>query len=245
MMDLTPFVAAWLLGFAGSGHCMGMCGGIIGALSLRPGQLPVGPQGRLLRVLAYNSGRIFSYAVMGTLAAALLSGVEPGGWPLLRTLAALLLFFMGLHFLGWRAGLQQIERVGLGLWRRLQPLNRRLMKSNGVVGALFLGILWGWLPCGLVYSALAYAAAQGDAVAGGVTMLAFGLGTAPSLVITGYFSSSIKQWLNRRSVTWLIGVFYILFAAWTLAAPWSHMLLHGQQNEAGTSDLDSGHHHMH
>lgn len=231
IVELAPFFAAWMLGFAGSGHCVAMCGGVIGALSLRPGD----GQSGLGKVLAYNFGRILSYILMGTIAAGVLAGAARGELPVLRTLAAILLMLMGLHFLGWRKGLQRVEQIGRGVWQILQPLNRRLMAGSGLRNALLLGVLWGWLPCGLVYSALAYAATQGGAMAGGISMLCFGLGTAPALVATGYFASSVKRWLNKRTVTRVIGVSYILFALWTLASPWSHLLRSAHGEHSGHS----------
>ena len=165
MPELAPqLISAFILGLLGGGHCLGMCGGLMGALTLA---IPPEQRGRRLQLLlGYNLGRVLSYAAAG-----LLLGL--GGWALanspaataLRVVAALLLVAMGLYLASWWSGLTRIEALGKGLWRFIQPLTRRFMPVHGLPQALALGALWGWLPCGLVYSTLLWAASQGDASA--------------------------------------------------------------------------------
>nr|WP_249342047.1 sulfite exporter TauE/SafE family protein [Pseudomonas sp. PCH44] len=216
--------SALVLGLLGGGHCLGMCGGLMGALTLA---IPPEQRGRRLRLLmAYNLGRILSYACAG-----LLLGLA--GWALasspaamaLRVVAALLLIAMGLYLAGWWSGLTRIEALGRGLWRHIQPAASRLMPVSSVPRALLLGALWGWLPCGLVYSTLLWAASQGNAGYSAALMLAFGLGTWPILLATGLAAERVNAVLRRRSVRVAGGVLVVLFGIWTLPGPHQHLLM--------------------
>ena len=225
MPDLLPLIgSALVLGLLGGGHCLGMCGGLMGALTLA---IPPEQRGRRLRLLvAYNLGRILSYACAG-----LLLGMA--GWAVasspaamaLRVVAALLLIAMGLYLAGWWSGLTRIEALGRGLWRHIQPAASRLMPVSSLPRALLLGALWGWLPCGLVYSTLLWAASQGNAGYSAALMLAFGLGTWPILLATGLAAERVNAVLRRRSVRMAGGVLVILFGIWTLPGPHQHWLM--------------------
>ena len=225
MPELLPLLgSALVLGLLGGGHCLGMCGGLMGALTLA---IPPEQRGRRLRLLmAYNLGRILSYACAG-----LLLGLA--GWALasspaamaLRVMAALLLIAMGLYLAGWWSGLTRIEALGRGLWRHIQPAASRLMPVSSVPRALLLGALWGWLPCGLVYSTLLWAASQGNAGYSAALMLAFGLGTWPILLATGLAAERVNAVLRRRSVRVAGGVLVVLFGIWTLPGPHQHLLM--------------------
>lgn len=219
MLELLPLlVSATILGLLGGGHCLGMCGGLMGALSLA---IPPEQRSRRLRLLlAYNLGRIFSYATAGLL-------IGLGGWAVanspaasaLRIVAALLLIAMGLYLAGWWSGLTRLEAVGQGLWRHLQPIASRLLPVDSLPRALLLGALWGWLPCGLVYSTLLWAASQGNALDSALLMLAFGIGTWPLLLATGLAAERLTAWLRRRHVRIAGGLLVILFGFWTLPGP--------------------------
>ena len=185
MLELAPLlVSAVILGLLGGGHCLGMCGGLMGALTLA---IPKEQRSRRFRLLlAYNLGRILSYATAGLL-------IGLAGWAVanspaamfMRVLAGLLLIAMGLYLAGWWSGLTRIESLGRGLWRHIQPVANRLLPVSSLPRALLLGALWGWLPCGLVYSTLLWSASQGNALDSALLMLAFGLGTWPVLLATG------------------------------------------------------------
>jgi len=219
MLDLLPLLlSAVVLGLLGGGHCLGMCGGLMGALTMA---IPVEQRGRRLQLLlAYNLGRILSYACAG-----LLLGL--GGWALanspaamaLRIVAGLLLICMGLYLGGWWSGLTRIEALGRGLWRHIQPLAKRLLPVTSLPRALLLGALWGWLPCGLVYSTLLWAASQGSAIDSALLMLAFGLGTLPILIASGLAAQRLNQLLRQRSVRMAGGLLVIVFGLWTLPGP--------------------------
>ncbi|MBF8721889.1 MULTISPECIES: sulfite exporter TauE/SafE family protein [Pseudomonas] len=225
MPDLLPLIgSALVLGLLGGGHCLGMCGGLMGALTLA---IPPEQRARRLRLLlAYNLGRILSYAAAGLVLG--LAGVALASSPLaqgLRVVAALLLIAMGLYLAGWWSGLTRIEALGRGLWRHVQPLATRLLPVSSLPRALLLGALWGWLPCGLVYSTLLWAASQGNAAHSAALMLAFGLGTWPVLVATGLAAERIGTLLRKRGVRMAGGLLVILFGLWTLPGPHQHWLM--------------------
>ena len=217
--DLAPLlISALILGLLGGGHCLGMCGGLMGALTLA---IPPEQRGRRLQLLlAYNLGRILSYATAGLLFG--LAGWAVASSPaamLLRIVAGLLLISMGLYLGGWWSGLTRIEAIGRGLWRHIQPVASRLLPVSSLPRALLLGALWGWLPCGLVYSTLLWAASQGDALDSGLLMLAFGLGTWPVLLATGMAAERLTALLRRRGVRMAGGLLVALFGLWTLPGP--------------------------
>nr|WP_314485067.1 sulfite exporter TauE/SafE family protein [uncultured Pseudomonas sp.] len=225
MVDLLPLLgSALILGLLGGGHCMGMCGGLMGALTLA---IPPAQRGRRLRLLvAYNLGRVLSYGAAG-----LMLGMA--GWAVanspavlaMRIVAALLLIAMGLYLAGWWSGLTRIETVGRGLWRHIQPIASRLLPVSSLPRALLLGTLWGWLPCGLVYSTLLWAASQGNALHSAALMTAFGVGTWPVLLATGLAAERVNRLLRRRSVRVAGGMLVVLFGVWTLPGPHQHWLM--------------------
>jgi sulfite exporter TauE/SafE len=210
MPELSIF-SAFLVGLLGGGHCVGMCGGIVGAVSMTlPGQRP-----QLPYLLAYNGGRILSYTAAGVLAGLvgassfLLDHVLPVE-KLLYALASLMLVALGLYLAGWWQGVLLLEKAGGILWKRLQPLSKRLLPLRSPLQAFALGLLWGWLPCGLVYSVLVAALASGSALSGGLLMLAFGLGTLPTLLAMGMAAVRLKaflqtQWARRTSGLLVLG----------------------------------------
>ncbi|WP_165676661.1 sulfite exporter TauE/SafE family protein [Metapseudomonas otitidis] len=225
MPDFAPqLVSALILGLLGGGHCIGMCGGLMGALTLA---IPPEQRARRLRLLlAYNLGRILSYATAGLL-------IGLAGWAVanspaataMRVVAGLLLVCMGLYLAGWWSGLTRIEALGRGLWRHIQPVASRLLPVSTVPRALLLGALWGWLPCGLVYSTLLWSASQGSAGDSALLMLAFGLGTWPVLLATGLAAERLTALLRKRGVRITGGVLVMLFGIWTLPGPHQHWLM--------------------
>lgn len=225
MTDLLPqLLSALILGLLGGGHCLGMCGGLMGALSLAIP--PERRNQRLHLLLAYNAGRILSYALAGLLLG--LAGWALASGPMatvLRGIAGLLLIAMGLYLAGWWSGLTRIETLGRGLWRHLQPITRRFMPVTSPPRALLLGGLWGWLPCGLVYSTLLWAASQGNALHSAALMLAFGVGTLPVLLATGLAAERLGNLLRQRGVRVAGGLLVVLFGVWTLPGPHQHWLM--------------------
>lgn len=226
MLELLPLIfSAFILGLLGGGHCIGMCGGLMGALSLA---IPADQQGKkALYLLLYNLGRILSYAAAG-----FIFGVA--GWALdqssgataLRTIAALLLISMGLYLAGWWSGLLRLEQGGQYLWRYIQPLTKSFIPIRNSRQAIILGLLWGWLPCGLVYSTLIWSASQGDASTSALLMLVFGLGTWPTLLASGFAAERLTSFLRSRKVRSAAGLLIIIYGIWTLPGPHHHWLAH-------------------
>ncbi|SHK42886.1 hypothetical protein SAMN05216369_2002 [Marinobacter antarcticus] len=213
------YPSAFLIGLLGSTHCLSMCGGISASLSMA---LPVGKGFRLrqsLLLIAFNSGRIGSYALIATLVA-ILSTSAANQWAelgiILRSIAGILLIFMGLSMGQWWQGIRYVERIGAPLWKRLSPFTRRLLPVNHAGQALALGALWGWLPCGLVYSTLGWAALQPTVGSAALTMMFFGLGTLPSMLATGYAASWISGLKSNQMFRKFTGALLILFGLWTL-----------------------------
>lgn len=213
-MPESTYLALLLIGFLGGTHCVVMCGGVVGALSL-------GAAPRLALHLAYNAGRILSYALAGALAGALgeASLAVAGQLPLrnvLYLLANLMLLALGLYLMGATRALAFTERAGQQLWRHLQPLSRRFLPARSVTQAFPLGLLWGWLPCGLVYSALATALTSGSALHGAALMLAFGAGTLPNLLLAGLLASRLQAYTHKRALRIASGLLIFAFGVWGL-----------------------------
>ena len=213
------YPGAFLIGLLGSTHCLGMCGGISASLSMA---MPVGRGFRLrqtLLLLAFNGGRIGSYALIAALVA-LVSTSAAAQWQslglVLRSLAGLLLIFMGLSMGQWWQGIRYVERIGAPVWKRLSPLTRRFLPVHNAGQALALGVLWGWLPCGLIYSTLGWAALQPTTGSAALTMVFFGLGTLPSMLATGYAAGWIRGLQNQMLFRKVTGVLLIAFGLWTL-----------------------------
>ncbi|HLV77219.1 MAG TPA: sulfite exporter TauE/SafE family protein [Marinobacter sp.] len=221
------YYSAFIIGLLGSTHCLGMCGGISASLSMA---LPLGKGFRVrqtLLLLAFNLGRIGSYALIATLIA-LLSTQAASQWRgaglVLMTVAGLLLVFMGLSMGQWWQGIRFVEKVGAPVWKALSPLTRRFLPVNNIGQGLALGALWGWLPCGLVYSTLGWAALQPTVPAAALTMVFFGLGTLPSMLATGYAAHWVRNLKGSMRFRKLSGILLILFGLWTM--PFQALLMH-------------------
>ncbi|GLS03897.1 hypothetical protein GCM10007860_10420 [Chitiniphilus shinanonensis] len=202
--DFGPF-ALLLAGLVGGGHCLAMCGGVVTAFTL---QLPPGPRWHYL--LGFNVGRILGYTLIGALAGAL--GSLPALFALhplklvLWVLANLLLIAMGLYIAGWAGWFSRLEKLGVPVWRRIQPWLRRFLPIRRWRHTLVVGALWGWLPCGLVYTASLTAMASSSTVSGALSMMMFGIGTLPNLLAIGVAAETLRSWLNRRWLRWSLGL---------------------------------------
>ena len=217
-MTLTAAFAAGLLGGV---HCLGMCGGIVGALTLGLDRAPGAPRPVWPFLLAYNSGRVLSYtlagAIMGGLGA-LVVALAPAQavQRFLLAAAGVFMVLLGLYLGGWWRVLVRVERLGGALWRRVEPLGRRFLPVRTARQAFAIGVLWGWIPCGLVYTMLIWAVASGGALEGALIMLVFGAGTVPNLLAMGLFAGSLAAWLRRPPVRWAAGAVLVVFGVVTL-----------------------------
>ena len=231
MFNPATLIPLFVVGLAGSVHCAAMCGGIVSALSFTPapeGRFPVAvrtaglPRASLRAVAAYNTGRLASYSVAGALAGGAAGSARAlAGLPALQTggfwLANLMLVALGLYLMdAWR-GLAYVEQGGRGLWRRVQPVLRRLGAPDTTAKMVATGFLWGWLPCGMVYSALVTAMLSGSALHGAALMFSFGLGTLPMLVGLGAAGARLRMMAARRPVRIASGVLVLGFGIFGIA----------------------------
>ena len=208
-MNIDIF-SAFLIGLVGSGHCIVMCGGITTMLTSAlpttikdPQQIPVNNQkisskkvNKTALIFCYNFGRIASYSLIGAIVgftgsiAAKNIGIPLAG---LRMFSALFLILLGLYLGQWLMWLNHVEALGKKLWQKISPLATKAIPVDSPTKALTLGAIWGWLPCGLVYSTLTWALASADIVTGAGIMLFFGLGTLPALLTLSIGFNSIKN----------------------------------------------------
>jgi sulfite exporter TauE/SafE len=224
----ATLLSAFLVGLLGSTHCLGMCGGIVSALTLGlPVELRRSPRSLAPYLLAYNTGRITSYAIAGGIAGALSAGafgLMPSAnvrWAV-RLVTGGFMIALGLYLAGWWPGLQQLEKWGGVLWRRIEPYGHRLLPVDHPLTALAFGMVWGWLPCGMVYAALAWALASGSAARGASLMLAFGLGTLPMLLAIGATAEWLRDFVRHAWVRRGAGLAVLLFGLFTLFVPGAH-----------------------
>lgn len=239
MSDLTtPLATALLAGLLGSVHCLGMCSGISGLFAVRA--VARSPLSQLPMALTYNFGRILSYALLGAIVATfgstLLAAIPTIAAPV-RLLSGLIIVLIGLQIaFDWRI-LKPIERMGGVLWQKIVPAAQGLIPVSTLPRALGLGLLWGLLPCGLVYSILLLAAMSANTLSGGTIMIAFGLGTMPAMLLTGIGAVQLTRFFGRRSTRLGAGLLIVVAGVLTLAMPVSNLFApnagthpqHGQQ----------------
>lgn len=242
-LDGTSLFAAFMVGVLGSLHCVGMCGGISAALG--QSVCRTGLQRLWFQVL-FSSGRVGSYMLAGFIVAALGSGLRdfiggPAG-PVMRVFAGLMMIALGLYIGEWWKGLTRVEAIGTHLWKYLQPIGKTLLPVNTGMQALTLGALWGWLPCGLVYSALSLSIAAADPLTGALGMAAFGLGTVPSMMAVGFASGGVLQAIRTIHVRRVAAVMLIAFGVWTAVFELAGHH-HGAHEKPGHAH--SQHEHMH
>ena len=219
MTDTWPLLtAAFVTGFLGSAHCFGMCGGISGLFAMNATVRSLRQQ--VPKAIAYNVGRVLSYALLGSIAALLGKGAVDAIPQLaapVRLASGILIILVGLQLaFNWRI-LAPLETAGAKVWRRIAPAAKGLVPVETGLQALGLGLIWGWLPCGLVYSVLLLAATTAEPSHGGLVMIAFGLGTMPAMIATGLSASRLAQFMSRKRVG--VGLLIVLLGLATVAMP--------------------------
>ena len=220
MNEFSPIAAA-LVGLLGGVHCLAMCGGIVGALTLSLKSEQQGRAASLPYLLSYNLGRISSYTAAGAIAGGIgvmLAGIVSLQYAqqVLLLLAALFMLAMGLYLGGWWMGLTRIERLGGHAWRHIEPMGRKLLPVRSLKQAFLLGLLWGWLPCGLVYSVLIWATTAGSALNGALLMFSFALGTLPNLLLMGTAANWLSAHTRKPVIRRLAGGLVICFGLYML-----------------------------
>lgn len=209
---------AFTVGVLGGVHCIAMCGGIVGAFTLRQAGAtpPLGAQ------LSFNAGRLTSYVAAGALA----GGVGGAGFAaasllpvqtLLFVAANGLVILLGLYLAGMGSAVLQLERLGGRAWPMIRSLALRIPQTGTTRARFAAGAAWGWTPCGLVYSVLALALVSGSASRGGLVMLAFGLGTLPNLLAAGWVLRRAGSRLRSPRVRMVAGLAVAAFGIIGLA----------------------------
>lgn len=250
MDNPATIASAFILGLFTTLHCVGMCGGIIGALSLG---LPAEIRDNKLRLLfyvgTYNAGRIISYSLAGLLAGAIGTSVLTSaglqqGHLVLQYIGLTMMIAVGLYLSGWLPQLTRVEKIGVPLWKKLEPYGRHLLPVSTPLRALGYGLIWGWLPCGMVYFVLIWALSAGNAIQGALLMLAFGLGTLPTLLMAGFMTSWLTRFAANPKIRTVAGLLIIAMAIGTLYIPMDHQQQHnGTQNNSGDRTDHSEHMH--
>ncbi|MCU7812592.1 MAG: sulfite exporter TauE/SafE family protein [Candidatus Thiodiazotropha sp. (ex Notomyrtea botanica)] len=223
MLEQGSYLAAFVVGLLGGTHCVGMCGGIVGALTFGlPEKIRYHFPSTLPYQLGYNLGRVTSYTVAGGIMGGLgmlLAEIVPiyMAQQTLLVIAAVFMILLGLYLGGWWMGLAQIEKLGGRLWTRIEPIARRLLPVRTPAQAWMLGLVWGWIPCGLVYSMLVWTVSAGGVLKGAGLMLAFGIGTLPNLFAMGMVAGSLARWSKDIRVRRVAGLLVIAFGLYTLS----------------------------
>ncbi len=239
MSELWPLAAAgFVAGLLGSAHCLGMCGGLSGLFAVNVEARSL--RSRLPFAVTYNAGRVLSYcalgAVVGMFGSALVDAMPRLAGPV-RLASGIVMVLIGLQIaFNWRL-LQPIESMGARLWGKISPAAKGLLPVTTLPRALGLGLLWGFLPCGLVYSVLLVAATSANPAAGALTMASFGIGTTPAMIMTGIGALQLSRFMSRKGTRFGAGFLIVIVGLLTLAMPVNKLL--------GAGDgPHSGHHHM-
>lgn len=223
------YLVALLMGLFSSMHCIGMCGSIIGTLTLS-----LEPQVRENRnrlfpfILNYNLGRITSYTIAGFLIGSIefvltLPLGEGHGHRMLQILSAVIMAGAGFYIAGWFPRFAYIEKTGSRFWKFLEPYGRKLIPVKRLRQAFLFGMIWGWIPCGLVYTSLALAATNGNILESTLTMLFFGLGTLPAVMGMGIMTAFLTRLSRMHRFRQAIGTLLIILALFA-AFPWLYPL---------------------
>ena len=204
-----------MVGLAGGVHCVGMCGGIVATLRMvTPSDKPALPY-----MLSYNLGRIVSYTLAGGITG-LLGQIAANYIPLasylLSLISGVMLLLLACYLGKWWTGLTAVERIGSKLFSHLQPLSKKFLPFTSPLSAFPYGFIWGWLPCGLVYSTLTWSLATGSAVQGAALMLCFGLGTLPTLLAAGAGAHWLVKGLQNNTIRQTIALIMAIYAVYLI-----------------------------
>ena len=226
MTELIPLLSAALVaGLVGSAHCLGMCAGISGLFAVRAEAASM--RASVPTAFVYNTGRVITYAVLGAIVAAFGSVIikaSPNLAVSIRMLSGIIIILVGLQVAFNLRALRVIERMGGSLWARIAPAAQKLVPVDSLPKAFGLGLVWGWLPCGLVYSVLMIAATSANPVGGAATMVAFGVGTMPAMMLSGLGAARVSTAMQRRGTRLGLGILVIAMGLLTIAMPLGKLL---------------------
>ncbi|CCO46248.1 putative Cytochrome c assembly protein DsbD [Vibrio nigripulchritudo SOn1] len=213
---MADWLGALIIGILGAGHCMGMCGGIASAVAVgNPNSTRT-----LFITLFYNLGRLSSYAVTGAVIGGAVSSIAQFSdfnlaLTYLRLVSAVFMVLLGLYIAKWWQGLLVVEKLGQGIWKFVSPAGQKLLPLRSPLHALPFGFVWGWLPCGLVYSTLTWAAVSGSALDGAVIMFSFGLGTLPAMLLVGMSAVKFQKWQRNETFRQCGAIILIAYGLYT------------------------------
>ena len=230
MVENSFLISSFIIGMLGGVHCVGMCSGIAGVLSMGLDQ-KAGKLRHFMLQLNYNFGRITSYAIAGFIFGWLGEAVARGSGShslhqYLQTFSGVFMILLGMYLSGWWQVLVNVEKVGALLWQRIEPFARTLIPIRSVPQAYFVGTVWGWLPCGLVYSVLTTSLGSGSGSNGAMIMFSFGLGTLPNLLAMGLLAGALRQTLRKPLVRYLAGMMVMGFGVYFIWQAWQPMTAH-------------------
>ena len=217
----ASYLAAFVIGLFSSLHCIGMCGSIIGTLTYSLSQ-ELRNNKRILFsiILSYNLGRVASYAIAGAVVGLLSLPFSQGmAYRFLQLVSAAIMTGAGLYIGGWFPRFAYIEKMGSRFWKLIEPFGRKMIPVKTRSQAMLFGMVWGWLPCGLIYTALSLAATTGNVMHISMTMLAFGLGTLPAVVGVGIMTTLLARLSKARLFKQIVDILFIVFAL-LAAFPW-------------------------
>ena len=218
-LDSLTLMAALLSGLLGGVHCAAMCGGIATGFSA------MSPQGGLWQAVQVNLGRVGGYVLAG----AIVGGFGGGLLRVfridllavgLRMAVGLVLVMVALRLLDKRGRFHFLPQLGTRFWKFLQPLQKRLLPADRAWRRVALGMLWGWLPCGLSMTLLTAAWLQASARDGALTMAAFGLGTLPMMIPLTWSGARLGRWLQRPAFRTTAAAFILFAGLVTIFSPW-------------------------
>lgn len=213
---MSDFLAAFFIGLAGSVHCVSMCGGVTAGLSMAAPK----NSNKLPYIASYNIGRALSYTLAGAITGALssiLSHQLNNGIAWLHLISGIFLLLVAAYIGNWWPILTHLEKAGSVIWRFISPLSKKLIPFSTPIHALPYGFIWGWLPCGLVYSALTWSLASQNALNGAVIMLCFGLGTLPSMILTAYSTTQLTALLKNPQTKQIMAILICIFALFSIS----------------------------
>ncbi len=238
------FLAAFLIGLAGAGHCFGMCGGIASTLSM--GTHSKSSYTKIKFQFLYNIGRIASYAFFAftltyffSLSFELYSALATP----IRTFAGVILILTGLYLIGLNQWILRIESIGKTIWKYINPIAKSVLPVDTSTKALTAGFLWGWLPCGLAYSSLLWVSSTGKPLEALWLMVGFGLGTMPAMLLTGIFAMQFKTFWVKFKLNILSGIFLVIFGIWTIPTG-HHAMHHGSMDHSNMDHSNMDHSNM-
>ena len=229
-MTASLIISAYLIGLAGSIHCIGMCGPMVGLMesSIADAHSP------LWRRVAYHVGRLVFYVLLGAGVASIAGVGMNSSWGsgvalTLRFISVIVIAALALQLLRGKKTGGALERIGQQLWQRISPLARFVLPMSTPTKSLAAGMLWGAVPCGMVYSVVTLAATSASALSAAAIMMAFWSGTLPTLLTLGFGA----QRVNSPRLRTLTGAALMLVALFSIYTLWPHP----------TSDADNHAHH--